>query len=178
MHTSYNIAWIIWDEVTNSHSLHLRMNKHEPHLMDRVKEKGAFVYAQNVQIHIILRLHKVIRADSHLNAFVRSQPGIRFPLTHSIVSNDTGSRQRRSWSNCARAQSDLGLRCPQMSRRHIFAWCASNVLAYRFLKECTCQSKISLFFFLRFLFFFFFFFFFFLCIQGKVIIYTDGRRPS
>ena len=33
---------------------------------------------------------------------------------HSIVSNDSGSEQRTSRSNCAEAQADLGLRCPHM----------------------------------------------------------------
>ena len=32
----------------------------------------------------------------------------------SVVSNDSVSGQRRPWSDCAHAQSDLGLPCPQM----------------------------------------------------------------
>ena len=52
-------------------------------------------------------------------------PGLCSPLTFSIVSNDYGSGQRRPWSDCAPAQSDLGHCCLRMPRRHIFASCGS-----------------------------------------------------
>ena len=54
----------------------------------------------NVRIHIILRMRKV-------------SPG-PFQLIYSIVSSDSDSRQRKSWSDCANAQADLGLCCPLM----------------------------------------------------------------
>ena len=63
--------------------------------------KTVFEHAQNVRIHIILRMRKV-------------SAGICSPLIHSVVSNDSGSGQRRPWSDCADAQADLGLRCPHM----------------------------------------------------------------
>ena len=63
--------------------------------------KTVFEHAQNVRIHIILRMRKV-------------SAGICSPLIHSVVSNDSGSGQWRPWSDCADAQADLGLRCPHM----------------------------------------------------------------
>ena len=47
--------------------------------------------------------------------------GICSPKIHSIVSNYSVSGQRKPWSDCADAQSDLGLLCPHMLR-HVFAW--------------------------------------------------------
>ena len=41
-------------------------------------------------------------------------PGLCSPLINSIVSNDSCSGQRRPWSVCADAQSDLGHRCLHM----------------------------------------------------------------
>ena len=41
-------------------------------------------------------------------------PGLCSPSISSIVSNDSGSGQRRPWSDCAGAQSDLGLHCLRM----------------------------------------------------------------
>ena len=45
-------------------------------------------------------------AKSHLD--------ICSPLKHSIASNDFDCGQRRSWSDCAHAQADLGLCYPHM----------------------------------------------------------------
>ena len=41
-------------------------------------------------------------------------PGLRSPFIHSVVSNYSVSGQWRPWSDCADAQSDLGLRCPHV----------------------------------------------------------------
>ena len=61
------------------------------------------------------------RADSHHAAHVQVLI-LAFAL-HWV--NNSGSRQRRPWSECAEecasAHSDLGLRSPPMFRRHIFA---------------------------------------------------------
>ena len=57
-------------------------------------------------------------------ACAKSHPGLCFPLTRSIVSTDSVSGQRRPWSDCAFAQSDLGLHClARLARRHVFPWC-------------------------------------------------------
>ena len=50
----------------------------------------------------------------------KSHLGFSSPLIHSIVSNDSGSRQWRPWSDYSNAQSDLGLCCLHMPWRHIF----------------------------------------------------------
>ena len=42
----------------------------------------------------------------------KSHPCICSPLIHSIESNNSVSGQQSSWSDCADAQADLGLRCP------------------------------------------------------------------
>ena len=44
----------------------------------------------------------------------KSHPSICSPLKYSIVSNDSICGQRRPWSDCANAQSDLGLHYPHM----------------------------------------------------------------
>ena len=44
----------------------------------------------------------------------QSDEGICFTLIYSTVSNVFISGQRRPRSDCADAQSDLGLRCPHM----------------------------------------------------------------
>ena len=44
----------------------------------------------------------------------KSHPGIFYPLKHYIVANYSDCGQRMPWSDCAGAQSDLGLRSPHM----------------------------------------------------------------
>ena len=66
------------------------------------KRKGVLEHAQNAQIQI----------SPHAPAKFHS--GICFPLIHAVVSNDSVSGQRRPWSDCAGAPSDLGLRLPHM----------------------------------------------------------------
>ena len=65
------------------------------------KRKGVFVHAQNAQIQ-------------SSRACAKPHPGICSALIHSIVSNDSVSRQHKPWSDCADAQADRGLRCPYM----------------------------------------------------------------
>ena len=69
--------------------------------MSCAMRKCTFEHVQNAQIQI----HSM-HAQSHL--------GICSPLIYSIVFNDSVSWQRRSWSDCADTQADLGLRCPHM----------------------------------------------------------------
>ena len=47
-------------------------------------------------------------------ACAKYHPGLCSPFIHSIVFNDFASGQGRPWSDCADAQSDLGLHCPHM----------------------------------------------------------------
>ena len=49
-------------------------------------------------------------------ACTKCHPGLCSPFMHSVASNETLSGQGRSWSDCADAQSDLGLRCPHMPK--------------------------------------------------------------
>ena len=66
------------------------------------KRKGAFEHAQNVRV-------------TSLFTNVKSHPGIFSPLMHSVVYNDSGSGQQKSWSECADAQANLVHRCPPIS---------------------------------------------------------------
>ena len=59
---------------------------------------------------------------AHAQSIIRASAFI-----HSVVSNDSVSRQWRPWSS---AQSDLGLGCPHMTRREIFAWWAHFILIH------------------------------------------------
>ena len=60
-------------------------------------------------------------------ACAKYHPGLCFAFIHSVVSNASVSRQWRPWSS---AQSDLGLGCPHMTRREIFAWWAHFILIH------------------------------------------------
>ena len=66
------------------------------------KRKSPFEHMQNVQIQVIRRMCKV-----------SSGPLLSIDI-YSIVSNNSVSGQWRPRSDCADAQSDLGLRCPHM----------------------------------------------------------------
>ena len=61
----------------------------------------------------LLTCAKCTDSDS-FRTFAKSGPSICSPLIQSIAPNDSLSGQRRPWSDCADAQSDLGLRCPRM----------------------------------------------------------------
>ena len=67
--------------------------------------------------------------------YAKSHPGTCFPLIHSIVSTDSVGGQQRPCS----AQSDLGLRCKRMRRRHIFAWWRL-ILSNKTLKRCLGRA--------------------------------------
>ena len=60
-------------------------------------------------------------------AFAKYHPGISSPFIHSVVSDDSDSGQERPRSDCADAQSDLGLRCLQM-REDMFPHGAVHLL--------------------------------------------------
>ena len=66
--------------------------------LGRVKRKSAFERVHNNGTHILLHMCKVSSG----------------PLKYSMLSNDSVCGQRRPISDCADAQSDLGLRCPHM----------------------------------------------------------------
>ena len=48
-----------------------------------------------------------------------NENGICYTLIYSTLSNDSVSGQRRPRSDCADAQSDLGLRCPHLPKRDV-----------------------------------------------------------
>ena len=75
--------------------------------LGHVKQKSAFAYVQNMQIHVILHMWKF--SSIHL-----------FTTKNSIVSND--SIQPRPSSDCTFMHSDLGICCLHMTQRYIFAW--------------------------------------------------------
>ena len=68
---------------------------------------------------------------SHANRGDSDQPAkslnlikaFAYTSIYSWVSTGSVSRHWRPWSDCADAQSDLGLRCPHMPQRHFFTWC-------------------------------------------------------
>ena len=47
-------------------------------------------------------------------ACAKYPPGLCSPPILSVISNDSVGGQWRPWSDCANAQSDLGLRCPHV----------------------------------------------------------------
>ena len=59
---------------------------------------------------------------------VKYHPDLCSPLIHSVGSNYSISGQWRPWSDCASAQSDLGLHCPHMIQRDISAWWGSDIV--------------------------------------------------
>ena len=64
---------------------------------DHVKRKDVFEHARNAQF-------------GSSSACTNYPTGLCFPFIHSVLSNDSVSGQRRSWSDCAEAQADLGVR--------------------------------------------------------------------
>ena len=75
--------------------------------MVRLKRKGAFEYAHDAQIQIILRIRKVTSGP--------------LPSIHTFYSfNDSVSGQWMPWWDCADAQADLGIRCPHMLEKKYF----------------------------------------------------------
>ena len=53
-------------------------------------------------------------ADSDHHAHAQSHTALCSTLIQSMVSNDSISGQRRTWSDCVDVQADLGRRCPHM----------------------------------------------------------------
>ena len=82
-------------------------------------------------------------------AFAKYHPGLCSPFIHSVVSNDSVSGQRRPGSDCAYAQSDLGLRCPQLPEDtfwHGTAQCDLSIYLsiyyrHRFIYYATSHSQ-------------------------------------
>ena len=68
-----------------------------------------------------IRITRIFRSSC---AFAKCHPGLYSLFENSVVSNNSVSGRWRPWSDCASAQSDLGLRRPHISRRQIFAWLA------------------------------------------------------
>ena len=77
-----------------------------PISLSRDKRKDVFAHAQNA--------HPM---------YALSHPGIWSLFTQPIVSNDSVSRQQRPWSDCANAQSDQGLCCPQRPKTFAHGGC-------------------------------------------------------
>ena len=61
--------------------------------------------------HLNIRKKRRCRSSCACSEY---HPGLFSPFIHSVVSNDFVSGQGRLRSDCADAQSDLGLRCPHM----------------------------------------------------------------
>ena len=76
------------------------------HYLGHSKQKCAFEHAQNAHIQI-----HPSNAQFH--------PGNHLSLIHSIVINDSIRGQQRPRSDCADAQADLGLCCPQTFKAHL-----------------------------------------------------------
>ena len=76
-------------------------------------------------------------------------PSLCSPFINTIVSNDSVCGQVRPWSDCADAQSDLRLRCSQMSEdtfsnraAHITkAWpCITKTRLFKFIEIFTTKN--------------------------------------
>ena len=61
------------------------------------------------------------------HACAKYLPGIYSLLIHSVVFSNFVSGQRKSWSDCAEAQADLGLCCPLMPE-DMFSYGAAHVM--------------------------------------------------
>ena len=102
--------------------------------MARVKRKCALEHAQDAQIQVILRIRTY-------------HPGLYSSFIHSVVFIDSVSGQWRPWSDCASAQSDLGLRCPhtpkdtfRMARR--IRWGNLVVHMCCVVRACTISKSL------------------------------------
>ena len=67
---------------------------------------------------VLARSSRRVPSSMHIFRFIQahaqSHPGICSPLMHSIVSNDSVSRQQRPWSDSVNVQTDLCLYCRHM----------------------------------------------------------------
>ena len=68
-------------------------------------------------------------------------PGLWFLWIHSVVPNDSVSEQWRSWSYCADALADLGLRCPHMSE-DTFSHGSAHLIVVNILLYKTVISDV------------------------------------
>ena len=75
--------------------------------------------------------------SSSFRACAKSQPGISYPLIHSIMSSNSVSGRRRPLSDRENAQADLGLRCPQMLLSYLYYHPRQHGL------ECWCESFVQ-----------------------------------
>ena len=103
---------------------HKKLPKRKKNCMVNSKTEQANIIwaASSEKVHS--SMHKMCGFQSSCTC-AKFHPDLCSPLIHS---NDSGSRQQRPWSDCMNVQSDLGLCCPFMPWRHIFAWRGSSML--------------------------------------------------
>ena len=70
-------------------------------------------------------------------------PGICSSFIHSIVPNDSVNGQRRSESDCADAQADLGIRCPHMPEDRFSHGAPISFGHMRNVKDNPCRLILS-----------------------------------
>ena len=97
------------------------------HYTDRVKQKQCLWNTQKAQNQLIC-------------TWAKYHQDLCSSFVHSAVSNDSVSWQGRPWSDCAEAQSDLGLRCPHMPEE-IFSHDAANIKFQVF--ACTYEGRVT-----------------------------------
>ena len=80
-----------------------------------------------------------------LRACTKSYPGLCSQFIHSVVSNDSVDRKERLRSDCANAQADLSLCCPNMLEDTLAMSSEKMPLSIckmcRFRSSCTCVKS-------------------------------------
>ena len=69
-----------------------------------------------IRIHCTSKEHMKIFKSPCSSTLSRQILHFRYIVIHSMVSNGSENGQRKPRSDCAYAQSDLGLRCPHMAK--------------------------------------------------------------
>ena len=76
----------------------------------------SFTYT-NILSSVLYRLRQAKRClQTCAKCTDSDHPGLCSPFVHSVESSDSVSGQGRPWSDCAEAQSDLGIHCPHMPK--------------------------------------------------------------
>ena len=99
------------------------------------------VYQILSSVHGHINLSSLIILAVISCACAQHHPSFCPPLIHSVISNYSARGQWRPWSDCANAQSDLGLRCLLMAKKYIFAWWGSLKWCARLKKKRDRKRK-------------------------------------
>ena len=107
----------------------------------RANPKRLILYMGNAMRKSAFERAQKIRRFRSSWAYAKYHPSLCYPFIYSVVSNNTVSGPRRSWSACADAQADLGLHCPHMAED---TSSHSAALMIFFLKSLFCSNSDSI----------------------------------